>query len=61
MRDLHKEQMNELEIRLSNSKQSECHLIDEISRLKNENITQKAKFEADKSRLQQLNHDYTTR
>lgn len=54
MRDIHREQMNELEIRLSNSKQSENILIDEISKLKNEYITQTAKREADQSKLQKI-------
>lgn len=46
--------MNELEIRLSNSKQSENILIDEISKLKNEHVTQTAKYEAEQSRSQKI-------
>lgn len=53
VRDIHKEQMNEMEIRLSNSKQSESMLIDEISKLKNEYITEKAKYESEQNRTQQ--------
>lgn len=45
--------MNDLEIRLSNSKQSENILIDEISKIKNDYITQTAKHEAEQARSQQ--------
>lgn len=45
--------MNDLEIRLSNSKQSENILIDEISKIKNDHITQTAKHEAEQARSQQ--------
>ncbi|XP_055316887.1 coiled-coil domain-containing protein 39 [Sitodiplosis mosellana] len=54
VRDIHREQMNEMEIRLSNSKQSETILIDEISKLKNDYITKTAEHEAEQSRSQQL-------
>lgn len=57
MRDIHKDQINEIEIRLSNSKQSEALLIDEISKLQNDFITKKAKHEADQARSQQIIDD----
>lgn len=57
VRDIHRDQMNEMEIRLSNSKQSEAILIDEISKLKNDYITQTAKHEADQARAQQIMDD----
>ncbi|XP_031641275.1 myosin-13 [Contarinia nasturtii] len=57
VRDIHRDQMNEMEIRLSNSKQSESILIDEISKLKNDYITQTAKHEAEQARSQQLIDD----
>lgn len=59
VRDIHKEQISEIEIRLSNSKQSECILIDEISKVKNDYITQKAKHEAEQARTQQIIQDQT--
>lgn len=49
--------MNEMEIRLSNSKQSETILIDEISKMKNDYITQTAKHEAEQARSQQFIDD----
>lgn len=61
VRDIHKDQMNEMEIRLSNSKQSEAILIDEISKLKNDYITEKAKYEAEQGRAQQLINDQSSR
>lgn len=57
VRDIHKEQMNELEIRLSNSKESENILIDEMSKLKNEHLSQTAKHEAEQSRSQKIIND----
>lgn len=54
MRDIHRDQMNEMEIRLSNSKQSENILIDEISKLKNEYITKIAKHEAEQSKSHKI-------
>lgn len=53
--------MNEMEIRLSNSKQSESMLIDEISKLKNEHITGKAMHEAEQIRSQQLLNDQSAK
>lgn len=50
-----------MEIRLSNSKQSESILIDEISKLKNEYITEKAKYESEQNRTQQLINDQSNR
>lgn len=61
MRDIHREQMNEMEIRLSNSKQSETILIDELSKLKNDYMSQTAKHEADQARSQQLIDDQATK
>lgn len=52
VRDIHKEQINEIEIRLSNSKQSEALLIDEVSKLKNDYITKQAKHEAEQEKSQ---------
>lgn len=57
VRDIHKEQINEIEIRLSNSKQSEALLIDEISKLRNDCITQQAKYEAEQEKSQQIIND----
>lgn len=61
MRDIHKEQINEIEIRLSNSKQSEALLIEEVSKLKNDNITQQANYESAQEKLQQTINDQSTK
>lgn len=61
MRDIHKEQINEIEIRLSNSKQSEALLIDEVSKLKNEYITKQAKHEAEQEKSQQTLNDQSAK
>lgn len=53
--------MNEMEIRLSNSKQSEQILIDEISKVKNDYITKTAKHESEQARSQQIIDDQTTK
>lgn len=57
VREIHKDQMNEMEIRLSNSKQSENILLDEISKIKNDYHTQTAKHEAEQARSQQIIKD----
>lgn len=57
VRDIHKEQINEIEIRLSNSKQSETLLIGEVSKLKSDYITQQAKHEAEQAKSQQTISD----
>lgn len=61
VRDIHKEQINEIEIRLSNSKQSEAILIDEISKIKNDCITQQVKHEAEQEKLQQTINDQSAK
>lgn len=61
VRDIHKEQINEIEIRLSNSKQSEAMLIDEVSKLKNDYITQQAKHEAEQEKSQQTINDQSAK
>lgn len=43
-----------MEIRLSNSKQNENLLIDEMSKVKSEYITQTAEFEKERAKLQNL-------
>lgn len=54
MRDIHQKQLDELDIRLSNSKQNEAVLIDELARLKTEYITRTAEYEKEKHRVQEL-------
>lgn len=61
MRDIHKEQINEIEIRLSNSKQSEALLIDEVSKLKNDCITQQAQYDSEHQKLQQTINDQSVK
>lgn len=61
VRDIHKEQINEIEIRLSNSKQSEALLIEEVSKLKNDCITQQAKYEAEQAKSQQTINDQSAK
>lgn len=43
-----------MDIRLSNAKQNETLLIDELSQLRTENITKIAEYEKEKSRVQDL-------
>lgn len=61
MRDIHKEQINEIEIRLSNSKQSETLLIEEVSKLRNDYITQQAKYETEQEKLQKTINDQSVK
>lgn len=49
-----------MEIRLSNSKQNESLLIDEISKVKREYISQTAEFEKERTRMQNLEKQVET-
>lgn len=54
MRDIHQKQLDEMDIRLSNAKQSETVLIDELAQLKTQYITKMAEYEKEKNRVQEL-------
>lgn len=54
MRDIHQKQLDELDIRLANSKQNETVLIDELAQLKTEYMTRTAEYEKEKNRVQEL-------
>lgn len=58
VREVHQKQMEDIEIRLSNAKENENILINEISKLKNQFITKTLELEKEQARNETIQQKY---